>query len=86
MVIRLTGTVPYASDKVVSYKYNATMIENWKEVRLPAASSAVSIAYIVKVTPSGRVFGPVSPKVVEDVSVGKKSDVPIVDSISAPTC
>ena len=47
LVIQLTGPVPYSPDKVVSYKYNATMIE--------------------KVTRSGRVFGHVPPRVVEDI-------------------
>ena len=27
LVIRLAGPVPYASDKVVPYQYNATMVE-----------------------------------------------------------
>lgn len=86
LVIRLAGPVPYSSYKVVPYKYNATMIENGKEVPLPAANSVVSIAYVVKVTRSGRMFGHVSPKVVEDVSVGKKAEVPTVDLINALTC
>lgn len=37
-------------------------------------------------TRSSRVFGPVSPKVMEDVVVGKKADVPLVNPINAPTC
>ncbi|XP_050915376.1 uncharacterized protein LOC127130403 [Lathyrus oleraceus] len=61
------GPVPYAFDKVVPYKYNATIIENGQEVHLPAANSVVSVPYVVKVTHNGRVFGPVPPKVVEDV-------------------
>lgn len=45
---------------------NATMIENGKDVPLLAANSVVSIADVVKVTRSGRVFGPVSTWVMED--------------------
>ncbi|XP_050896229.1 uncharacterized protein LOC127102962 [Lathyrus oleraceus] len=86
LVIRLEVPVPYSSDKDVPYKYNATMIENGQEAPVPVANSVVSIVNVVKVTRSGRVFGPVSPKVVEDVSMGTKAEVPAVDPISAPTC
>ncbi|KAI5428964.1 hypothetical protein KIW84_033817 [Lathyrus oleraceus] len=79
-----SGPVLYSSDKVVPYKYNATMIENGQDIPLPTANSVVSIAYVVKVTRSGRVFGPVSPKVMEDVS--KKADVHLVNLVNAPTC
>ena len=45
----------------------------------------VNIADIAKVTRSSRVFGPVFPKeVIEDVSVGKKVDVPAANPVSAP--
>lgn len=86
LVIRLVGPIPYASDKIVSYKYNATMIENGQEVPLPAVNSVVRIADVVKVTRSGRVFGPVPPRIVEDVSMGKRYDVPTVNPVNAPTC
>ena len=62
------------------------MIENGQEVPLPATNSVVSIADVVKVTRSGRVFGHVSPKVVEDVLIGKKADVFVVNPINTPTC
>lgn len=62
------------------------MIENGQEVPLPATNSVVSIANVVKVTRGGRVFRPVSPKVVEDVMVGKKADVPMVNPDNAPIC
>ncbi|KAI5409830.1 hypothetical protein KIW84_055330 [Lathyrus oleraceus] len=48
LVIWLAGPVPYASDKAVSYQYNATMIENGQEVPLPTTSSVVSIADVSK--------------------------------------
>ncbi|XP_050918557.1 uncharacterized protein LOC127135986 [Lathyrus oleraceus] len=84
LVIRLVGPVLYSSAKVIPYKYNATMIENGQEVPLPTSNSVVSIAYVIKVTHSGRVFGLVSPKVTEDVS--KKANVPSVDLVNAPGC
>lgn len=80
------GPVPYSSDKVVSYKYNATMNVNGQEIPLPVAYSVVNITDVVKVARSDRVFSPIFPKVVEDVSMGKKSDVLTVDPVSAPTC
>lgn len=38
LVIRLVGLVPYLSDKVVSYKYNTTMIKNGREVPFSIAN------------------------------------------------
>ncbi|KAI5435783.1 hypothetical protein KIW84_022273 [Lathyrus oleraceus] len=73
LVILLAGPVPYASDKVVLYQYNATMIENGQEVPLPMTSSIVNIADVTKVTRSGLVFGSV---VLEEVIVGKKVEIP----------
>lgn len=67
LVIRLTGLIPYSSNKVVPSKYNATMIENGKEVPLPAANSVVSIVDVVKVTRSGRDFVLISPRIMEDL-------------------
>ncbi|XP_050919705.1 uncharacterized protein LOC127137277 [Lathyrus oleraceus] len=55
-----------------------------ERVPLPAANSVISIAYVIKVTRSGRVFGPISPKVVEDA--GKKANVPSVDIVNVLTC
>ncbi|KAI5409895.1 hypothetical protein KIW84_055377 [Lathyrus oleraceus] len=85
LVIRLAGHVPYSSDKVVPYKYNATMIENGQEVPLSVANLVVNILDVVKVTRSGRMFSQVFPKVMEEVSAGKKVDVPAADLISALT-
>src|SRR3954468_23357830 len=53
LVIYLPGHVPYESDKAIPYKYNATFIENGKEIPLP---SVVNIADVSRVTTSGRVF------------------------------
>ena len=60
------------------------MVENAQEVHLPVADFVVSIADIVKVTRSGRVFGPVFPKEAEDVSISKKAEIPVVNPVSAP--
>ena len=46
----------------------------------------VNIIDIAKMTCSGRVFGQVFLKGVEDVSVGKKAKHPSVDLVSAPMC
>ncbi|KAI5442896.1 hypothetical protein KIW84_011794 [Lathyrus oleraceus] len=87
LVIRLAGLVPYTSDRAIPYQYNATMVENDQEVLLPTTNFVVNIADVKKVTRSGHVFGPVFPKeVIEDVSVGKKVDVPAVNLVSAPMC
>ena len=44
------------------------MVENGQEVSLPTTNSVMNIADVTKVTRSGRVFGPVLPKDVKDVS------------------
>ncbi|KAI5403814.1 hypothetical protein KIW84_051099 [Lathyrus oleraceus] len=84
LVIWLSSQVPYVFNRVVLYQYNATMVENGQEVPLPTTNSVVNIADIAKVTRSGRVFRPVFPKDVEDVS--KKVEVPVVDPVSTPKC
>lgn len=86
LVIQLAGPVPYSYVKVMPYKYNATVIDNVQEVPLPTVNSVVSLVDVVKVTRSGHVFGPVSPRIMEDASMGKKLIVPAVDPVSAPTC
>lgn len=86
LVIWLEVSAPYTPDKVVPYKYDVTMIKDGQDVPLPTANSVVSIADVVKVTRSSRVFGLVSSKVVEDVVVGKKAYVPLVDPVNTPIC
>ncbi|KAI5444278.1 hypothetical protein KIW84_012780 [Lathyrus oleraceus] len=71
--------IPYVSDKVVPYKFNATMIKDGQEVPFPAANSVVSIVDVVKVTLSGCVFSPISPKVVEDVMSGESNRSKVKD-------
>lgn len=86
LVIRLTAPVPYASDKVVPYQYNAIMIENGREVPLPVADSVVNIIDIAKVTHSGRVFGPVFSREVEDAIASKKAEIPVENPVSTSVC
>ncbi|XP_050897058.1 uncharacterized protein LOC127103860 [Lathyrus oleraceus] len=82
----LPAQVPHTFDKYAPYKYNATMIKDGQDVPLPASTLVVSIADVVKVTRSGRVFIPVFPKVVENVVVGNKAEVvvPLFDPINTP--
>ena len=68
------------------YQYNATMVENGQEVPLPVADSMVNIVDITKVTRSGRVFGLVFPKEVEDVAASKKVEIPMMNPVSVPVC
>ncbi|XP_050874922.1 uncharacterized protein LOC127078517 [Lathyrus oleraceus] len=70
LVINLPGPVPYQSDKVVPYKYNATMTGNGKDVPLP---SIVNVADVSRVTRSGHIFA----KRIEDVAAGKQAHVEI---------
>lgn len=46
----------------------------------------VNIADIAKMTCSGRVFGPVFPKEVEDVVVSKKTEIPVANPVSTSVC
>ena len=69
LVISLPGLVPYKSDKVVPYKYNATILEDGVEVPIQLMPNVGNIAETSRVTRSGRVFAPV---VCGDVSTGKK--------------
>lgn len=68
LVIRLAGPMPYESDRAVPYKYNATMLEDGKEVHIPSFSSVENIANVSDVTRNGRVFASAAPKRIEDAS------------------
>ncbi|KAI5427000.1 hypothetical protein KIW84_032430 [Lathyrus oleraceus] len=80
------GPIPYASDKVVPYQYNTTMIENGQEVPLPVVDSVVNMDDITKVTRSGRVFGSVFQKEVEDVVARKKAEILVANPVSTLVC
>ena len=69
LVISLSGPVPYKSDKVVSYKYNATILEDGVEVSIQPMPNVLNIAETNRVTRNGRIFAPF---VRGDVSTGKK--------------
>ena len=69
LVISLPGHVPYESDKVVPYKYNATILEDGVEVPIQPMPDVGNIADNSRVTRSGRVFAPVIQK---DVVAGNK--------------
>lgn len=56
LVICLPGTVSYSSDKVLSYKYNATILEDEKEVEIQPLPSTMNITYISGMTRSGHAF------------------------------
>ena len=62
LVIHLEGPTRYESDKVMSYKYNATMMEDGKEGHIPAFSSIVNTVDVSGVTRSGQVFAAAAPK------------------------
>jgi hypothetical protein len=55
LIIKPAGPVPYSSNKVVPYHYNAVALEDGKEVPLPS-TSVVNIADVSGLTRSGRVF------------------------------
>lgn len=82
LVIRLAGATPFESDIIVPYKYNATMLEDGKEVPIPSLSYVVNTTNISGVTLSARVFSSVAPKRIEDALVGKKTlmETPIMQS------
>ncbi|GAU51876.1 hypothetical protein TSUD_416610, partial [Trifolium subterraneum] len=67
LVISLPGPIPYISEKAIPYKYNATMIENGREVPIPALPPSVNIAEVSRVTKSGRVFPSMVQKKSEDL-------------------
>ena len=69
LVISLLGPVPYASLKVVPYKYNVPMVESGQEVPLPSLTPATYVDNIVsnsKVLRNGRVIPTLFSKKVND--------------------
>src|ERR1051325_5226900 len=85
LIICLPGPVPYDSNKAVLYQYNATMMENGKEVPIPTLSSVVNIAEVSRVTRSGRVHTPLPPKQpIAPTSRQSPIDVPVVNPVGIP--
>ncbi|XP_050877328.1 uncharacterized protein LOC127081085 [Lathyrus oleraceus] len=71
LIIHLASPTPYKFDKVVPYKYNATMVEEDKEVPIPAFPFVVNITDASGVARSGRIFATATPKRTEDVVIEK---------------
>ncbi|MCI11642.1 hypothetical protein A2U01_0032744, partial [Trifolium medium] len=81
LVICPSGPVPYTSNKAVPYKYNATMIEDGREVPIPPLPSVVNIAEVSRVMRSGRMIPTVSPKKVDaPVNRHVQMENPVVNS------
>lgn len=78
MVISLPSSVPYKYDKVIPYKYNATVIDDGVKVPLP---SIFNIADVSRVTRSGRVFASTPPRRTEDVTIGKNQVDILVEQV-----
>ncbi|XP_058774539.1 uncharacterized protein LOC131648830 [Vicia villosa] len=77
LVICLPEAIPYSSDRVVPYRYNATMLEGGKEVEIKPLSSVVNIEDFSRVTITGRVFN--QPQAVVDVQKNP-TQVPVTTS------
>lgn len=58
LIICFPGSILYESDKVVPWRYNATMLEDGKEVMIEATQSAKNIADVSDMTRNGRMFSP----------------------------
>ncbi|XP_050890649.1 uncharacterized protein LOC127096071 [Lathyrus oleraceus] len=82
LVIHLEGPMPYQSDKVVHYKYNATMIEDDKEVTITAFPFVVNIANKTPVVQAGQ-SSIVNQNVDQDevLKLIMKSDFNVVDQL-----
>lgn len=65
--------MPYRSDKAVSYKYNATMIEDGKKVIILAFPYVMNIVDVSGVTLSGRVFATAPSKRTQDVMIERSN-------------
>lgn len=86
LVICLPGPLPYASEKAIPYKYNATMIEEGREFPIPPLSSVDNIVEDSRVLRNGRVVPIVFPKKIgapvnkevrtEDAGIAKEVDQP----------
>ncbi|XP_058729509.1 uncharacterized protein LOC131601660 [Vicia villosa] len=77
LVICLPGAVPYNSDRVMPYRYNAPMLEGGKEVEIKHLSSVENIENVSRMTRSGRVF--TQPHVVVDIQKNP-TQVPVTTS------
>ncbi|KAI5424283.1 hypothetical protein KIW84_030466 [Lathyrus oleraceus] len=78
LIIKPAAPVPYSSNKVVPYRYNAVALEDGKVVSLPS-TSVTSISDVSGVTRSGHVFS-APPK--PHVDISRRTDV--VDNSARP--
>jgi hypothetical protein len=86
LVICPPGSVPYISEKAIPYKYNATMIEDGREVPLPSLPAVGNIAEDSRVLRNGRIIPTMAPKKV-NASISQQVQVggPVMDkSIEQP--
>ncbi|XP_039685658.1 uncharacterized protein [Medicago truncatula] len=86
LVICLPGPLPYASEKAIPYKYNATMIEEGREVPIPPLSSVDNIVEDSRVLRNGRVVPIVFPKKI-DATINKEvrtKDAGIAKEVDQP--
>jgi len=74
LVICLPRPMPYASEKAIPYNYNATMLENRREVPIPSLPSVVNIAEDSRVLRNGRVVPTLFPK---------KASAPVIEQVQA---
>lgn len=72
LIICLPGPVPSSSQKAVPYRYNATMVQDGKEVPIPTAVS--NIADSSRVLRSGRIFPTVVPPVKANIPTAVVQD------------
>ncbi|MCI61708.1 hypothetical protein A2U01_0082965, partial [Trifolium medium] len=77
----MSGSVPYTSNKAIPYKYNATMIEDGREVLIPPLPSVVNIAKVSRVMRSGRLVPAMSSKKVDaPINRHVQMENPVVNS------
>lgn len=72
LIIYFPGLVPYESDKVVPWRYNATVLEDGKEVMIEVDRSVDNVADVSGMTISGRMFAPAPLQKVDPMSKSKK--------------
>jgi len=74
LVICVPGPMPYASKRAIPYNYNATMLENGREVAIPPLPSVVNIAEDSRVLRNGRVI---------PTLFLKKASTPVTEQVQA---
>jgi hypothetical protein len=75
LTIRMPGPVLYTSEKAITYRYQATMIQNGVETPIPPLTSVSNVTDSRRILRSGRVI---------QGAVPQKSNVPTVEKV--PVC